>query len=301
MQNVLNLKWDDLRIFLAVARSGSLSAAGKQLAVDPATVGRRISALEAALATRLFTRSAQGYSVTEAGQGLRRHARAMEKAAREIEAESHAGERRLSGKVRIGAPDGVATALLPKALARLAPDYPALEFQLLALPRAVNLTKREADLAIGVSPAETDRLISTPITEYRLHCYASRDFLARQPVQMPEDLAALDLVGYVPDLIFDKALDYLGLLGGESARFAASGAVVQYELVKAGVGPGILHDFLVRPEDGLAQLFTDKISISRHYYMIRHADDVRARALSRFATDLAREIGRAIAGDLTGD
>ena len=74
------LNWDDLKVFLAVARLESLSSAGKHLKMDPATVGRRISRLEEQLAARLFVKSPQGYSLSSIGQGLVDHANAAERA-----------------------------------------------------------------------------------------------------------------------------------------------------------------------------------------------------------------------------
>ena len=101
------MKWDDLRVFLAVARQSGLQAAGRVLGLDPATVSRRVSALEAALGSKLFDRSPQGYALTEAGRSLLVHAQAMENVAMAAEEEAGGGFDALSGQVRIGAPDGV--------------------------------------------------------------------------------------------------------------------------------------------------------------------------------------------------
>ena len=129
------MRWDDLRVFLAVARRGRLQAAGRTLGLDPTTAGRRIAALEAALGTALFERSAEGYALTEAGGGLLAHAQAME--AQALAAADVRGEaERLSGTVRIGAPDGVSNYLLVDACDTLSRDNPELQVQVVALPRS---------------------------------------------------------------------------------------------------------------------------------------------------------------------
>ena len=144
------MDWDDLRIFLAVARHESLSAAGRALKVDPATVGRRIARLEDAIGTRLFAKGPQGYALTDEGARLLTHAERAE-AAMEGAAEALTGPEGLTGQIRIGAPDGCANYLLPQVLARICDANPGLEVQVVALPRVFNLSKREADMAIAVS------------------------------------------------------------------------------------------------------------------------------------------------------
>ena len=200
------MDWDDLRIFLAVARTESLSAAGKRLKIDPATVGRRIARLEEGMATRLFAKSPQGYALTEAGARLLPHAERAE-AALDGAREALSGPEGLSGQIRIGAPDGCANYLLPQVLAAICDANPGLEVQIVALPRVFNLSKREADMAIGVSRPTAGRLTVQKLTDYRLHLAASRAYLAAHPpIHDPGDLVGHRFVGYIPDMIFDKEL-----------------------------------------------------------------------------------------------
>ena len=151
------LDWDDLRVFLAVARAESLSGAGKRLKIDPATVGRWVARLEDALGARLFQKSPLGYALTEEGARLVPHAERAE-VALDGASEVLTGPEGLTGQVRIGAPDGCANYLLPQVLARICDANPGLEVQIVALPRVFNLSKREADMAIAVSRPEAGRL-----------------------------------------------------------------------------------------------------------------------------------------------
>jgi len=133
----MDQNWDDLRLFLAVAREESLSGAGKLLRLDPATLGRRIARLEKALQTVLFVKSPQGYMLTEAGSDLMQRAERAEQAMRAATAGVPVQSDQLSGQIRVGAPDGAANYLLPQVCAAIAAKNPDLDVQIIALPRVL--------------------------------------------------------------------------------------------------------------------------------------------------------------------
>ena len=282
------MDWDDLRVFLAVARRESLSAAGKALRIDPATVGRRISRLEDSLGARLFVKSPQGYALTETGARLVPRAEAAEAALRGLDEGAETPEG-LTGQIRLGAPDGCANYLLPQVLAQMCDRHPGLEVQLVALPRVFNLSKREADMAIGVSRPDAGRLVVQKLTDYRLHLAASRSYLAAHaPITTRSDLKAHRLVGYIPDMIFDKELDYLAELGLAAPPLASNSVSVQLNFLRAGAGVGVVHDFALPAAPDLQRILPNDISLTRSFWLIRHADDARVPRLTRFAEDLVR-------------
>lgn len=283
------MDWDDLRIFLAVARAESLSAAGRALKIDPATVGRRIARLEEAMAARLFAKGPQGYALTGEGERLLAHA-ARAEAAMEGAVEALQGPEGLTGQIRIGAPDGCANYLLPQVLARICNANPGLEVQIVALPRVFNLSKREADMAIGVSRPEAGRLTVQKLTDYHLHLAASRAYLAAHPpITGPQDLAAHRFVGYIPDMIFDKELDYLAAIGVGTVPLASNSVSVQLNWLRHGAGVGVVHDFALPAAPELTRIIPDQIALSRAFWLIRHADDGRVERLNRFALLLTQE------------
>ena len=292
----MDLQWDDLKIFLAVARTESLSGAGRVLKVDPATVGRRIARLEESLGAPLFAKSPQGYAMTDAGQRLMGHAERAE-AAMGAAVEELAGQAgALSGQIRIGAPDGCANFLLPQVCAAILADNPDLEVQIVALPRVFNLSKREADMAIGVSPPAAGRLTVQKITDYRLHLAAARRYLRNnRPIRTLEDLQGHRMVGYIPDMIFDKELDYLTGIGIERVPLASNSVSVQFNWIRQGGGIGIVHDFAIPFAKGLVKVLPDQVSLTRSFYLIRHADDRRMDRLNRFAAALADGLRREVA------
>ncbi|HQY43779.1 MAG TPA: LysR family transcriptional regulator [Paracoccaceae bacterium] len=290
------MDWDDLRVFLAVARGESLSAAGRQLKIDPATVGRRIARLEEAMGARLFAKGPQGYVLSEEGARLVTHAEQAE-AAMEGAVEALSGPEGLSGQIRIGAPDGCANYLLPQVLAKICDENPGLEVQIVALPRVLNLSRREADMAISVSAPTAGRLSVQKITDYHLHLAASKNYLARTgPILRLEDLNGRRVIGYIPDMIFDKELDYLAELGQESVTFASNSVSVQFNWVRAGAGVAIVHDFAIPSASDVVAVLKEDFGLTRSFWLIRHQDDRRSERLNRFAEALTlglrREVSR---------
>ena len=283
------MDWDDLRVFLAVARTESLSAAGKRLKIDPATVGRRIARLEDATGARLFGKSPQGYALTDEGSRLIPHAEAAERATLGAE-ESLSGPGGLTGLIRLGAPDGCANYLLPQVLARICDANPGLEVQIVALPRVFNLSKREADMAIAVSRPKAGRLTVQKLTDYQLHLAASRAYLAAHPFHGPEDLPNHRIVGYIPDMIFDKELDYLAEIGAGAAALTSNSVSVQLNWLRHGAGIGIVHDFALPAALELVRVIPDRIHLTRAFWLIRHEGDARLDRLNRFADQLIRGV-----------
>jgi DNA-binding transcriptional LysR family regulator len=279
------MRWDDLRVFLAVAGQSRLHAAGRVLGLDPATVGRRVTALEEALGARLFDRSPQGYTLSEAGRNLLAHAQAMESQAGAAAAEIGGQADRLSGTVRIGAPDGVSNYLLIDACDALSRDNPELQVQVVSVPRMFSLSKREADLAITVSPPTAGRLTVRKIADYRLRLYAQAELAASLgPVRSMADLRGVRGIGYISDMIFDRELDYYALLGRETEPSLTSNSLLmQLRWCLRGVGICILPEFVAREHPELVVLLPEDIRLTRSFYLIRHQDDARVARINRIA------------------
>ncbi len=289
------MDWDDLRVFLAVVRQESLSRAGRVLKIDPATVGRRMARLEAATGARLFDKGPQGYALTDEGARLLTHAERVESAMAGA-AEALTGAGGLSGQIRIGAPDGCANYLLPQVLAAICDENPGLEVQIVALPRVFNLSKREADLAIGVSRPTAGRLTVQKLTDYKLHLAASRDYLARHGTpQTQEDLRGHRTVGYIPDMIFDSELDYLTEVGAPPVSLASNSVSVQLNWLRTGAGIGVAHDFALPAAPGVVKVMADVISLTRSFWLIRHDGDARVERHNRFAAALTQGVRREVA------
>lgn len=266
--------WDDLRYFLAVARTGRLTAAARRMDTDHATISRRVRALEKRLGAALFTRSPRGYALTDLGEKMLVHAENIESTAATIQNDI-AGERfSLTGAVRIGAPDGFGSFFLAPRLGELASRNPELELQLVAMPRIFSLSKREADIAVGLSRPDSGRLFSRKLTDYTLHVYASRDYLRHNgPITRKEEIASHTIIGYIPDLIFTPELDYLNAIEPDlGPRLSSTNIFAQTRAVEAGVGLCILPDFMARSVPALVPVLPNLVEIKRTFWIMAHQD-----------------------------
>ena len=183
------MDWDNVRVFLAVARGGQFVAAAKRLKLDHATVSRRIAALEAALGAKLFDRRTTGAKLTGAGERFMAAAEHMESAFLHAQGEISGVDLELAGDVRIGAPDGFSTYYLTGALRDFTERHPGVRLQLMPLPQLTPLARREVDVVVGLDKPETGRFVARKLTDYTLRIYASPAYVKRNGA--PADVEAL--------------------------------------------------------------------------------------------------------------
>ena len=145
-------------------------------------------------------------------------------------------------------------------------------------------------MAIGVSRPETGRLTVQKLTDYRLVLAASESWLSQNPAPRGrEDLKGLRFVGYIPDLIFDKELDYLAEIGIGPATLTSNSVSVQLNWLRHGAGVGVVHDFALPAVPNVTRILTDRVHLTRAFWLIRHEGDTRLDRLNRFADQLTRE------------
>ncbi|QCI96583.1 LysR family transcriptional regulator [Agrobacterium larrymoorei] len=276
------MNWDDVRIFLAVARTGQILAASKRLGLNHATLSRRLTSLEEALKTRLFVRRPNGCELTEEGGRFLVSAERMEAEMLDVQASLGRVDAAISGTVRIGAPDGFGVSFLAPRLGRLTALHPELKIELVPVPRSFSLSQREADIAITIERPEQGRLVFSKLTDYSLGLYASKSYVEEHG--KPETVEALKThrrIGYVEDLIFSPSLNFTGeVMRDWDASFAISSAIGQTEAVRSGAGIGILHDYIARGDADLVRLLPE-VSIRRSYWTAFHEN---ARQLARVKT-----------------
>ena len=286
------MNWDDVRMFLAVARAGQILAASRRLGINHATLGRRVTALEEDLRVQLLVRRTNGCELTAEGEVFFRAAERMETEMLAAQASTGRVDAAISGTIRIGAPDGFGVSFLASRLGALTHRHPELKLQLVPVPRSFSLSQREADIAITIERPEEGRLVSSKLTDYTLGLYASRSYLDASG--RPETVEALkdhSRIGYVDDLIFSPSLNFTGeVMRDWDPRFEISSAIGQTEAVRSGAGIGILHDYVARQHPELVRILP-QIVIRRSYWTTYHETTrnlVRLRTVVDFLNELVR-------------
>lgn len=288
------MAWDDLRYFLELARHKRLLHAGHKLGVDHTTVARRVEQLEQALACRLFESTSDGYVLTEAGQRLFAHAENIENNIALLHDEARGEGVRVSGIVRIGAPEGFGTNFLAPRLGALLDRHPELDVELLTLPRFPSLAAREADIIVTLDRPQHTRHIAARLTDFTYGLYAAKSYVKRHgPIRSWDDIASHTLIGYIDELLLSPQLHYLDdFLPKHRMRISTSGMLAQLAAVRGGLGIGVLAHYLV-PGSSLVSLLPKEAQWRRTFWLATHADWYRLRRV-RAVWDFVR---RAVEGE----
>ncbi|MCH2057432.1 MAG: LysR family transcriptional regulator [Thalassotalea sp.] len=275
------MNWNDIRIFLEVARTETLTVAAKRLTMDPSTVSRRLHHLEESLSAQLFERSANGHTLTQDGERLLISARRMEqdaKTAYEQIAHHNLGS---SGKVRIGVTEAFGNFFIAPHLNELKHAYPDITIDLLPFARDVKISRNEADIAIAIERPKSTSMIVTKLTDYKLQLYVSKSLLPRLTLESIDDLPNQPWVTYVEDLIFSEQLSYLNEISKDiEPQFRSTSVVGQYTAIKSGLGLGILPCFMGENDENLVKLFPEEISIQRSFWLITHPELKRLKRVA---------------------
>ena len=292
--------WNHLQDFLAVARTGRLTTGARALGVDHTTLSRRIAALEAALKARLFDRSPQGYALTVHGERLLARAESMESLMLAAQAEVGEADMRVSGVVRIGAPEGFGSYFLSPRLPELAERHPELEIQLVAIPGVLSLSKREADVAVTLSAPREGRLISRKLTDYSLSLYGAPSYLdARPALRSRANMKDHRFIGYIEELLYAPELDYMQAPDVDiRVAFKSSNLIAQLQACVAGAGLAVLPDFVAHGRPYLRRVLEGQVGLMREFHLAVHADlkaVARVRAVTEFITEAVRKDRRRFA------
>ncbi len=280
---------DDILTFLAVARTGSISAAARQLRNDPATVGRKVQRLEEELRNVLFAKSPRGYHLSEAGQRLIVQAEELEAVLIGIDGSFSQRGSQLEGRLRIGAPDGCATFVLPEICAGLTQSHPDLLIEIVVSSREFDLLNHEVDLAISVKPPSAKAIASTHLADYKLHFAAASALVQAHG----SNLADVPLISYIPELLVDPSLDIPSGYRVKEPSLRSNSVVVQWEWLRAGKGIGLVHDFAFRKEADLVHVHPE-FALDRSYYLNTRQGDARFKRTQNLVRILHQEVQSAL-------
>ena len=269
--------WENQRAFLAVLRTGSLSAAARALDLAQPTVRRRLEALERSLGTALFTRSPSGLSPTETARALRPHAEAMDAAAAAFGRVSADDPVDIAGSVRITASEVVGAEVLPTMLAELRQLHPRLRVEVVLSNHTQDLLRQEADIAVRmVRPAQA-ALVMKRVGTIELGLFAAPSYLdAHGTPQTLGDLDRFTLIG--PDRTADELKAITAVLGAAPSRllsYRTDSHLAQLAAIRAGVGIGICQVPLAQRAPRLVRVLEAEFRHELPTWLVMHEDLVR--------------------------
>lgn len=241
----MDLRWDDLKLFVAVHEQGSMSGAARVLKLGQPTLSRRISELEATIGEPLFERQSQGTVLTAAGRRLLPAAQGMAEWAREAGLQVSSHPLLPQGKVRIAAPPGIALQLVAPLAAEIRRQYPQIQIEVLSGMEMLNLARGEADLALRTTRPRDADLICLDELDSSMRAYASTSYVARLPAR--PGFADLDWICWASpydDLQINQELS--ARIPDFVPAFASDDYNVQLAACKAGLGVMILPQVLHR-------------------------------------------------------
>jgi DNA-binding transcriptional LysR family regulator len=280
------MDWSNLSYFLALARSGSLSAASKTLGTDHSTVARRIEALEKELNLRLVDRRARSYSLTSAGQQIRDLALRVETAIGNVERFAKSATHIPQGNVRLTGPPAFLTHFIAPRLTKLQRQHPDLQIELIGETREVSLKRDEADLALRMSRPHESDLVARKLTEMAYGLYGSKDYLNGR---LPKDW---DFLGQ------DEGRDHLPLhkwlrtiAGSREFALRANDMTALIGAARAGLGLAVLPHSLARRDTALKEVPTPIPAPTRDLWLVFHRDVGKVPAIRAVIGHLTEIIG----------
>lgn len=272
------MDWDNLRFFLAVARKGSIRAASVSLSVNHTTVARRITAFEKKLGVRLFERFPSGYVLTPTGEEMMISAQHVEDEIVKLDRQVIGRDAEFNGVLRVTMPTALATHLLMPDIAAFTKMYPSINLELIFSNEEFNLRKREADIAIRLTPNPPDYLVGRQILHPAKGVYASHDYLKSHDHNgKPEEL---EWIGW--EEVSSKTQ------WNKDSRFSlspvmhqADDLLAQLEAVKASMGIAMLPCFLADTVSSLERLeLLSEVGTCGDLWILTH-EDLRATARVR--------------------
>ncbi len=253
------MNWDDARFFLAVARCGTLRKAANQLQVDQATVGRRLTALENSLGSKLFIRTPKSFSLSPLGESMLADVMKMENAVQAIARKAAGGDESLCGNVRIATTDTLAEAFVIPALQDLRQRYPAITVTLLTALNIADISYHGADLAIRGARPDDDELIIKRLATIEMGLYASPHYLAQRGMPVKgEQLRGHDLLMFPRELVPRHWNNFCGeALHEPNVVLQCNSQLLLRSATHSGLGIGLLSAFLADKDPELVRLFPE--------------------------------------------
>ncbi len=280
--------WNDLKHFLAVARSGSTLGAAKALGVSQSTVHRRLAELETRLGRHLVKRHPTGYRLTEFGIEMRAYAERVEDAVAAFGRQIGASEKELKGVVRVTCPETLGYRLMRSHLIdKFTAAYPGLRLEFVMSDRSLDLSKGQADIAIRAAGSEDKSLVGRKIADSPWAVYASRSYIERHGrILRPEDIGHHSVIKFDGEMSAHQAARWLQSVASDAKVAARSSSLSTLLLaVKSGAGIALLPIVAGDDDGDLVRVLGPIRDVVTPFYLLMHPDmkrTPRVRALFDF-------------------
>lgn len=276
--------WDDLKIFLAVARKRKLARAAIALGMDETTVSRRLKRLENDMGQTLFERLRTGHILTSYGEKILTEIEQIESHAQGLFFNNLQKEQQYGGKIRISVAEGFGAYVIAPILKGFTSKYNQIEIDLVSGSGFLSLSRREADISISLTRSKSKNILSEKLCDYTLRLYASPDYLASKPaITGLDDLADHDFIDYVDDLVYSDELRYFETyLKDITPKYRSTSIIAQKQFTEAGMGLAILPDFLAAGP--LVPVLDETLLIERSFWFSIHQSFARLDKFKAFKT-----------------
>lgn len=276
-----SLEWNDYRVVLAIHRTGGLAPAARALGVNHATVFRQVNAMETRLGARLFDRHRSGYGLTAVGEVALAAAEAMEIQALAAERRMAGGDLNLTGTIRITAPDDMVQRLLLPMFAAFRERYAKIELEVIVDNRFLNLSRREADIALRPTVSAPEAMTGINIGPLGMTLYAAAGLATLAAAGQP--LETLPWIGW------EDGADSIRFGGYYRSRglapvfaYRSNSLLAQVSAAEAGMGIAVLPCFAGDTSSMLHRLEPVDISLSTNLWILTHPDLKRAARIKAF-------------------
>jgi DNA-binding transcriptional LysR family regulator len=278
------LSWDDFRYVKAIADTRSLGGAAQELSVNHSTVFRRLAQIESQLGSRLFERSRGGYALTPCGEEMVRLAERMGEDIVAFERQVTGHDLRPSGELRVTTNDAALIYLMTDIFADFRRAYPEISLDVVVANQALNLSKRDADVAIRATERPPETLIGRRVASIAWAVYAAS---AKAPTHfdLQSDGPDAEWIGFGDNLANLKAAKWLKEHGGRVV-YRLNTVLGLAEATAAGMGLGVMPCFMGGSNEGLTRLTPPLADVVEGLWLLTHAD-LRATARVRAFMDFA--------------
>lgn len=294
----LELEWNDLTIILAICRAGSLSGAARILGNNHSTIFRKINAIEEKTGARFFERLADGYVMTEAGETAMRYAERIEAEVHALSREVLGQDMRLQGKIRVTAPEGITTQIAPRLIAEFCRLHPNVSIEIMGGSSAVDLSRREADVAIRATSKPPDTSLGRKICDFRFGIYASPRYLEQnevRPLQEQNWCLMQGTLDWLVPLIWKKKVQ-----GERQTIFSSSTSLAVLNAAAEGMGLTMMPCYLGDADNRLVRVGDPQEALSIELWILTHADlrhTARVKALIAYLYEALKNEQDLFAGE----